>query len=306
MNELTLTENNRMDAVIKAVLDTVGSPESKRAYKRALGDFIGWYSESQPGGLSKAAVNAYKNNLVDAGKSAANINQRLSAIRKMAIEAADNGALDPTTAAAIGRVHGVKKQGKRLGNWLTQKQTEKLISAPDINTLVGKRDRAILSTAIMTGLRRDELANLTFDHIQQREGRWLIVDITGKGNRTRTVPMQAYAKAAIDAWGSAAGIDSGYIFRGVNKGDQLASESISSQAIYNTIKKYSRMIGIEIAPHDTRRTFAKLAHKGGCAIEQISISLGHASLKTTEIYLGVEQNLTQAPSDFIHLNLEPI
>lgn len=304
MNQLIV--RNEMDGVINAVLDTVNSPESKRAYKRALKDFIEWYTYNQPGPISKAAVNSYKANLTAEGLSASNINQRLSAIRRLAVEAGDNGALDPNTAAAIGRVKGVKKQGRRLGNWLTKDHTEQLISTPDINTLIGKRDRAILAAAILTGLRRDELANLNFEHIQQREGRWIIANITGKGNRTRTIPMQAYAKAAIDNWIQAAGIDSGYIFRGVNKGDNLSSESMSAQAIYNRIKKYGQQIGIEIAPHDLRRTFAKLAHKGGAPIEQISLSLGHASIKTTEIYLGIEQNLTQAPTDYIHLNLQAI
>jgi integrase len=63
------------------------------------------------------------------------------------------------------------------------------------------------------------------------------------------------------------------------------------------------MLGIEIAPHDLRRTFAKLAYKGGAGLDQIQLSLGHASIKTTEKYLGVEQNLHDAPCDKIGLNL---
>jgi len=60
----------------------------------------------------------------------------------------------------------------------------------------------------------------------------------------------------------------------------------------------------KIAPHDLRRTFAKLAHKGGSGINQIQISLGHASIKATERYLGVEQDLTDAPGDHLGLRLE--
>lgn len=59
-----------------------------------------------------------------------------------------------------------------------------------------------------------------------------------------------------------------------------------------------------LAAHDLRRTFAKLAHKGGAALDQIQLSLGHASLKTTEVYLGVEQDLTDAPCDRLGLRVE--
>jgi integrase len=62
-------------------------------------------------------------------------------------------------------------------------------------------------------------------------------------------------------------------------------------------------LGIAVAPHDCRRTFAKLALKGGARLEQIQLSLGHASIRTTERYLGVEQDLTDAPCDRLGLRL---
>jgi site-specific recombinase XerD len=76
---------------------------------------------------------------------------------------------------------------------------------------------------------------------------------------------------------------------------------MTSKGIYNVVLDYAQKSGFTLAPHDCRRTFAKLAHKGGSPIEQIQYSLGHASIRTTEIYLGIEQNLTDAPCD--HLGL---
>jgi len=298
---LTITEPTRQ--IKKVVLDTVDSPETKRAYDRALSDFMAWYESSGRGQLNKAAVQAYKTGLQNEGMSAASINQRLSAIRKLAIEAADNQALDPQIAAGIQRVNGIRKEGKKLGNWLNKRQAEQLINAPDINTIKGLRDRAILTILIGCGLRRDEASRLTIEQIQQREGRWVIVDLVGKRNKTRSVPMPSWAKASIDAWTQAAGITGGNIFRHVNKGDNLAGDSISDQAVFNIVKTYADPLGLDIAPHDLRRTYAKLAHKGGAALEQIQISLGHASIKTTEIYLGVQQSLTNAPCDHINLNI---
>ena len=132
----------------------------------------------------------------------------------------------------------------------------------------------------------------------------MIVDLIGKGGRVRTVPMPSWAKEAVDVWTVAAGIESGRIFRAVNKGDRIAGESLTPQAIFETVRRYAREIGVEIAPHDARRTFAKLAHRGGAALEQIHLSLGHASIETTERYLGVRQDLTDASCDRLGLRVE--
>jgi integrase len=73
------------------------------------------------------------------------------------------------------------------------------------------------------------------------------------------------------------------------------------------VVKYGAKIGVpKLAPHDLRRTFAKLAHKGQAALEQIQLSLGHASIQTTERYLGVSQDLTDAPCDHLGIRLNPI
>jgi len=290
--------------IYQAVLNTVDSSETKRAYNRALTDFDTWRL-FRGRVFNRAVVQEYKAELMASGMGAVNISQRLTAIRKLAQEAADNGDLDQATAGGIQRVKGVRREGKKLGNWLTKDQAQALINTPDITTLKGLRDRAILAVLIGCGLRREEAASLTCAHLQQREERWVIVDLVGKRNKTRSVPMPCWTKAAIDAWTAlgnpthAAGISEGRIFRSVRKGSFLAGDSMTAQGIYNMVRGY--LPGI--ACHDLRRSFAKLAHKGGAALEQIQLSLGHASIKTTEVYLGVTQNLTDAPCDHLGLAL---
>ena len=288
-----------LDRVLALVLDSVNSPESKRAYQRGIHAYQRWHLESGKGAFNKSSVQAFKTHLKDAGLSHSAINTQLIAVRRLAAEAADNGMLDPTLAAAIGRVKGLKVQGVRSGNWLTREQAERLLNAPDSGTLKGLRDRALLAVLVGCGLRRQEAATLTLDSIQQRDGRWVIVDMHGKGGRVRTVPVPAWAKAAIDGWTQAAGFQDGRVFRPVNKGGRISGQGMTAQSVYEVVKAYAG----DIAPHDLRRTFAKLAHKGHAAIDQIQLSLGHASIMTTERYLGTKQELACAPCDVLGLRL---
>src|SRR6478752_7252342 len=141
----------------------------------------------------------------------------MSAIRNLAAETTDNGLLEPELAAGISRVKSAKTQGVRVGNWLSLRQAQALLSAPDLTTLRGLRDRAILAVLLGCGLRRSEVAALIFTHLQQRDGRWCIVDLVGKHGRVRTAPMPTWVKVAIDAWTSAADINDGHVFRPVNR-----------------------------------------------------------------------------------------
>jgi len=119
-------------------------------------------------------VQRYFAELREAGLSASTINQRLSVIRKLATEASDNGALDRHIANGIRAVKGIRQEGTRAGNWLAKQQAQQLLNAPDIGTVKGLRDRAILALLLGCGLRRTEAAGLTFDRIQQRDGRWVL------------------------------------------------------------------------------------------------------------------------------------
>lgn len=290
--------------IINMVLDALPSENSRRAYRRHLEEFFVWHASENRPELNKALINKYVKSLREQKLSSSTINQKLSAIRKLAGEAEDNNLIDSKIANGIRAVKGVPFRGRRTGNWLTKEEAQMWLNAPDMKTLKGVRDRAVLSVLIGCGLRRAEAAILSVSHIQQREGRWAIVDIVGKRDKMRTVPMPSWAKATIDSWTYAARIDDGFVFRRVNKGGNLMGERITDQAIYDIVTGYAEKLEKQgIAPHDLRRSFAKLAHKGGSPIDQIQLSLGHDSIQTTEKYLGVEQDLTDAPCDHLGLRI---
>lgn len=309
MNEHSLVTIDSLTGqakVIKIVLDSLGSEHSKRAYERALKDFLLWHEKGGKQPLSKALVQSYIVELKEQKCSPASINQRLAAIRKLVTEAADNQAIDQQTANIIRSVKGIRQEGRRVGNWLTKEQAQTLLNSMPSSSLKSIRDKAILAMLIGCGLRRNEAANLEFSHIQQREGRWVIVDLIGKRGKIRSVPIPNWAKTLINEWSNLSGIKEGKLFRSINKGGKVYGERITPQALRDLVVDYAENLGLSIAPHDLRRTFAKLAHKGGAPLEQIQLSLGHASIKTTEVYLGVEQDFNNAPCDFLGLSLEKL
>jgi hypothetical protein len=121
------------------VLDSVSSPITKRVYNMALDEFLGWFQQAPRPGFTKATVSAWRVSLEVRGLGSSSIIIRMSAIRKLAAEAADNGMLAPELAAGISRVKSAKTQGIRTGNWLSQRQAQALLSAPDISALRGLR-----------------------------------------------------------------------------------------------------------------------------------------------------------------------
>jgi len=300
--QMIIANQTDTQRAIELVTDSLTSEHSKRAYRRALNDFYTWLMKNGNPPIIKATVQRYKQTLTG---SPATINLKMSAIRKLAAEAADNGYLDEAIANGVKRISGVSSHGVRSGNWLTKQQAQEIISAPNVEALKGLRDRAVLAVMIGSGLRRSEVAKLSFEHIQQRDSRWVIVDMIGKGNHVRSIPIPSWVKLAIDEWTINANIHSDLIFRAIHKGGYIKHESITPQGIRDIVKYYGEMIGMgELAAHDLRRSFAKLAHKGGSGLDQIQLSLGHMSIKTTEKYLGVSQSLTDAPCDHLGLILE--
>jgi site-specific recombinase XerD len=305
MNELTLANQAANWHRLKAlVLDSVSSPITRRVYNLGLDEFIAWYGQEPRPGFTKATVNAWRMALEARGLGPISINVRITAVRKLAVEAADNGLLAPELAAGITRVKGAKAKGVRVGNWLSVRQAQTLLNAPDISTKKGLRDRAMLAVLLGCGLRRSEVAALTLTHVQQRDNRWCIVDLVGKHGRVRTIPMPTWVKVAIDAWTEAAGVAEGHVLRRIARGDQVRAERMSEKVVWQLLQPYAAAAGIPgIAPHDLRRSCAKMCRAAGGELEQIQLLLGHSSVQTTERYLGTKQDLVHAPNDGIELRV---
>lgn len=147
--------------------------------------------------------------------------------------------------------------GVRVGHWLSAERAKVFLQAPNVGKMRGKRDRAIKSILVGCGVRRSEVAELKLEDIQERDERWTIPDLFGKGGQVIWCVINEFAsKAKLGA----------------------------------------------LAPHDLRRTCARLCHRVGGELKQIQFLLGHVTFKqATE--LGCKQKLRVSVHD--HIGIEP-
>jgi integrase len=287
-----------------AVLNTLTSKSGQRTYEHAIDEFVEWYCSEPQLALNRTVVLRYRIHLEQKLYAPSTINLRLAAVRRVAYEAADSGLLSPELAAGIRRVKGVRRIGVRVGNWLSAEQSKRVLQSSVRDNLRGKRNYAMLAILVGCGLRRGELLSLRLNSIQLREEHWVIADLIGKGGHIRTVPVPEWVKTAVDAWTEASEATQGRVFRAINKAGKIWGDGMTAKVLWEIVKDAASQAGIEkLAPHDLRRTCARLCHLAGGELDQIQFLLGHVSIQTTERYLGCKQRLQSAVND--KMGIEP-
>ena len=291
-----------LDYSKSAVLNSLPSLNSRRSYEHAIRDFIEWYCSEPRLAFNKTVVTRYRIALEQRRYAPSAINLRLAAVRRLAYEASDCGLLSPDLAAGIRRVKGAKRLGVRVGNWLTVEQGKKLLAVHSGKHLRDLRNHAALAMLLGCGLRRAELVAVKIEDFELREEHWVLADLIGKGRHMRTVPVPGWVKSAVDAWTDGAKLQSGTLFRAIGKTGKVQGRGFTAKVIWSIVREAAVNCGIGIiAPHDLRRTCARLCHQAGGELEQIQFLLGHVSIQTTERYLGCKQRLQNAVNDQIGL-----
>ena len=168
-----------------------------------------------------------------------------------------------------------------------------------------ERRRAVIGLLLGCGVRRSEVVALRLDQLQSRDGHWVIVDLLGKAGRLRTVPVPDWCKALVDTWLSDAGVSEGKVFRRIWRNRTELASGVTADVVWTAVKRYAKRIGIgHLAPHDLRRTCARLCHGAGGELEQLQFLLGHASVQTTEQYIGCRQKLKEAVNDRFAISIK--
>jgi len=176
-----------------------------------------------------------------------------------------------------------------LPTFLTELETQKLLSAPDLSTKEGIRDRAILELMYAAGLRASELVSLRQKNIDLRTG---IVTCFGKGRKERTIPIGKSAAQALENY-----IARNDLPRAINRHLFLnGGEPLTRQFLWAIIKHYGSLAGIkEISPHTLRHTFATHLLHHGAEVKHVQALLGHNDISTTQIYTHVTAAFLDSP-----------
>jgi integrase len=178
---------------------------------------------------------------------------------------------------------------ERTPHWLSQEQVDTITSAALAHSM---RDYIVLAILLGAGLRREELEELTFDSLSQipHKGKMKdVLTIRGKGDKKRVIPISPLLASHLREWRTATG--GGRIARKMSKGGKIGS-SLSAFGIFTLVRKYGAILGIpDLDPHDCRRTYGRLMYEGTDDIVLVQNLLGHASVKTTQKYIGYDLNL---------------
>ena len=228
-----------------AVLNSLGSPASRRVYEYAIDQFIAWYCSEPRLAFNRIVVVRYRMYLESRGLAANTINQQLAAVRRLAHEAADSGLLSPELAAGISRVKGVKQLGFRSGNWLSAEQSSEVLKHACGDSMRAKRDYAMLAMLFGCGFRRSELVGLELDEIQMRQGHWAV---GGSDRQGRPHPHRAHSDN-----GSKRHSISGYeqpgsrreeSFEPSPERERCGAEGISQNVVWYVVKDLLRESGL--------------------------------------------------------------
>ncbi|MBA2413997.1 MAG: site-specific tyrosine recombinase XerD [Burkholderiaceae bacterium] len=213
---------------------------------------------------------------------AATANRRLAVLRRFYRWAIREGrvATDPTT-----RLKGARPP-PRFPKALSEQQVEALLRAPDIESALGLRDRAMLELLYATGLRVSELVGLTVTQLSLTEG---LVRVLGKGGKERIVPLGEEARHFVERYLKQS--------RGAILGERVAdavfvtrrASSMSRQMFWLLIKRYAARAQIDapLSPHGLRHAFATHLLNHGADLRVVQLLLGHADISTTQIYTHV-------------------
>ncbi len=280
-------------ALVNLVLASASSPNTRRSYATSI-EVLRAFADEEP--ITRIKLLEWRAAMTANGSSASTVNLRFSAARALIRAAQHSGVLDAAQAFELLQAERLPIRGVRVGNWLSEAQVGKLLAVPDRKVLRGKRDYCILALLVGCALRVAELVALKAEDIQRRADRWVILDLESKGGRVRTVGIPTWVKEAIDAWTAAAKIRHGLLIRKTT----LAPDGVCTETIWYIVQEAGGKIGVpRFSPHDLRRTCAKHCYARGADLKQIQLMLGHEDIRTTAIYLGVEQNLEHAPNDLL-------
>ncbi len=302
--------SERLARAVEGLVAGKLSPLTRKAYQYDADLFVKWL-EGQDftlDALTKSDIERYQVWLVEHyTKNAAA--RKLVVARRLLEEAVERGILTYNPAR---RVKGFTQDQETPHTALKKKQAQQLLAAIDTSTHQGKRDYAIISLLLRTGIRRSECTALLLGDLQQDQGHHVAVIRHTKGNKRRKIKIPVEVWRVIEVYLAAIGYQLNALtelespkplFVRFWKGDHPHTAAISDQGVQRVVETACKRAGLnlKLTPHALRATFVTLALEGGAKLEQVQYAVGHADPRTTERYQKRKLNLDNNAVDFVHL-----
>ena len=278
------------DPLIEQFLDAIWmerglSENTLAAYRNDLSGFARWLTKQQNTSLMTARrdqVQAYLAHRVTGKASPRSTARLLSTLRRFYAWLRRENCISEDPTALI----EAPKLGRPLPKTLTESEVEALLAAPNIETLLGLRDRTMLEVLYASGLRVSELVNLSATQVNLQQG---VIRVTGKGNKERLVPLgdeavswlERYLREARNSLLNGHPCDALFVTQ--------RREAMTRQAFWYMIKRHAHNAGIQkdLSPHTLRHAFATHLLNHGADLRVVQMLLGHSDLSTTQIYTHV-------------------
>ena len=318
------------DSLADALVAGQLSERTRKAYASDLAELIGvleaWRLELRD--VTKDHLHAYRAWLAgeevpglktkEQACAIATVSRKIAVCRQFFAEALDRGLVEVNPAARL-RGFSVSQESKTLG--LTKTQAKELIYCIGADTLLGLRDRAMLSLMVRTGLRRMDVIGATIGAMSQRDGHTVLF-VVSKRNKERIVKIPVDVARALTTWREAArafreeqpttalfcslvkeGRGERCKYKGRESSRECGQLPLSEKAIWKIVERRVKAAGItaRITPHSTRHTFITLALDGGAPLHKVQVAAGHADPRTTERYWRTKENLDDNAVDYVKL-----
>lgn len=263
------------------------------AYLSDLNQFSQWLKSSglQLQTATSTHILEYLSVRLHAGKSSRSSARTLSALKRFYAFLLEEKLITKDPSALIES----PKIGRPLPQSLSEDEVERLLKAPDVNSDLGQRDRAMLELLYACGLRVSELIALELDQINLGQG---VVRVWGKGNKERVIPMGEAAQEWIDRYLKGARLNlleaaktqSGCLFL------SRRGQAMTRQTFWYAIKRYAELAQIKgvVSPHTLRHAFATHLINHDADLRVVQLLLGHSDLSTTQIYTHVARTRMKA------------
>jgi site-specific recombinase XerD len=267
----------------------ITNASTRRAYQNAIEDFMHFTGINRPEEfrtVTRAHVIAWRDDLGRRELGGATVRHRLAALSSLFEYLCDKNAVTHNPVKGVKRPRAESGEGKTPA--IGDHQARDLLAAPDEDTIKDKRDRAILSTLLYHALRREELCKLKVKDFRHARRGVPHLNVSGKGDKTRYLPLHPGTNALIHEYLEAAGHgadDNGALFRPIrNNRTGKLDKPLDADMVYRLVRKYSALLGFEIGAHALRATAATNALDHQADIAKVQEWLGHANIATTRIY----------------------